>query len=338
MRSTFDNDRRNVSTTEGVLLLNRGEVRSLLTWPELIEATRRALIDLAEGNTLPSISSQLVVPGAALHLKAGALTVPPIISVKANLRPDAGNTSGAILVFDHERQRLHAVMSSGDLTAMRTAAIAAVAAKALVSREQVHVALIGAGPVAKRIDEVLDYLGIASEVRVWSRTRERAMDLVANATKRVKHRVCDDIVEALDGADLVISCTPSRSPLIYQEHLRSGAVILAMGADSVGKRELAPGVLESATIYADVQQDALRVGESAYLEEADAKRILNIGSILSTGTRVLLNGRNVVFDSVGSSAVDAAVVGLVVAQAAERGLGHWIDLDGVGTAAGDSSQ
>lgn len=323
--------------TNQVLLLNRGEVRSLLTWPELIEATRRALIDLAEGNTLPSISSQLVVPGAALHLKAGALTEPPIISVKANLRPDAGNTSGAILVFDHQRQRLHAVISSGDLTAMRTAAIAAVAATALISGEQVQVALLGAGPVARRTDEVLNYLGIASEVRVWSRTRERAVDLVADANKQVKHRVCDDVAEALDGADLVISCTPSRSPLIHQENLLPGAVILAMGADSVGKRELAPEVLESAVIYADVQQDALRVGECAYLEEATAKRVLNIGSILATQTRLSPDGRGVVFDSVGSSAVDAAVVGLVVAQAAERGLGRWIDLDGMGTFEGDTS-
>lgn len=318
-------------STDRVLLLNRGEVRSLLTWPELLEATRQALINLAQGNTLPSISSQLVVPGAALHLKAGALLVPPIISVKANLRPDAGNTSGAILVFDHEKARLHAVMSSGDLTAMRTAAIAAVAAKALLGREKVQVALLGAGPVAKRMDEVLKYMGIATEVRVWSRTHERAMALVSDSDGQVTHRVCDDIDEALRGADLVITCTPSRSPLIREENLLANAVILAMGADSVGKRELASGILESAQIYADVREDALRVGECAYLDEETAGRVSNIGSILSTGSRSLPDGRRIVFDSVGSSAVDAAVVGLVVAQAAERGLGHWIDLDGLGS-------
>lgn len=323
-----------MSSTDGVLLLNRGEVRSLLTWPELIDATSRALIDLAEGTALSSISSQLLVPGASLHLKAGALAVPPIISIKANLRPDAGSTSGAILVFNHVEQRLHAIMSSGDLTAMRTAAIAAVGAKALVNKEQVQVALVGAGPVAKRMDEVLSYLGIASEVRVWSRTRERAVALVAGADGRIKHRVCDDIGDALRGADLIISCTPSRSPLIHQENLLPEAVILAMGADSVGKRELAPGVLDSAKIYADVQQDAIRVGECAYLDEEAAKRVLNIGSILSTGTPRSANGQKIVFDSVGSSVVDAAVVGLVVAQAAERGLGRRIDLDGMDMAAG----
>jgi ornithine cyclodeaminase/thiomorpholine-carboxylate dehydrogenase len=105
-------------------------------------------------------------------------------------------------------------------------------------------------------------------------------------------------------------------------------VILALGADSVGKRELASRVLDSAEVYADVRQDALAVGECAYLNEDDARRVTNIGSILSTGIRPRPNGRRVVFDSVGSAAVDAAAVGLVVAQAAQRGLGLWIDLDG----------
>jgi ornithine cyclodeaminase/alanine dehydrogenase-like protein (mu-crystallin family) len=317
-----------MSSADRILLLNRAEVRDLLTWPELIDATHQALIGVAEADALPSVSNQLVVPGAALHLKAGALAVPPVISVKANLRPDAGSTSGAILVFDHEKQRLHAVMSSGDLTAMRTAAIAAVAVRALVGKAQVRVALLGAGPVAQRVDEALEYLAIAAEVRIWSRTRERAIGLATASSGRVKHRVCDGIADALRNADLVISCTPSRSPLIHREDLLPESVILAMGADSVGKRELASGVLDSAEVYADVRQDALTVGECAYLDEDDARRVTNIGSILSTGIRPQPNGRRVVFDSVGSAAVDAAAVGLVVAQAAQRGLGLWIDLDG----------
>lgn len=317
-----------MSSTEPILMLDREEVRSLLTWPELIDATQRALIDLAGGDVLPSISSQLVVPGASLHLKAGALAVPPLISVKANLRPTAGSTSGAIMVFDYERQRLHAVMASGDLTAMRTAAIAAVAARALVGTEPVRVALIGAGPVAQRVDEALDYLGNVAEVRIWSRSHDRAIDLATAYKGRVEHRVCETVADAVRGADLVITCTPSQSPLVYVEDLLPDAVILAMGADSVGKRELAPGVLDSAEIYADVRQDALVVGECAYLDAAAAGRVSSIGSVLSAGIGLRTKGRRVVFDSVGSSAVDAAVVGLVVAQATQRGLGRWFDLDG----------
>lgn len=317
-----------MSGTEPILMLNREEVRSLLTWPELIDAAQRALIDLAEGDSLPSISSQLIVPGASLHLKSGALAEPPIISVKANLRPEAGSTSGAILVFDYEKQRLQALMASGDLTAMRTAAIAAVAARALVGPEPVRVALIGAGPVAHRIDEALEYLGIAAEVRIWSRTHEHAIDLATAYKGQVEHRACRTISDTVTGADLVITCTPSQSPLVSVEDLLPDAVILAMGADSVGKRELAPGVLDSAEVYADVRLDALAVGESAYLNEESAARVLSIGPVLSAGIGSRTRDRRIVFDSVGSSAVDAAVVGLVLRQAAERALGRQFDLDG----------
>ncbi|MCU1403275.1 MAG: Ornithine cyclodeaminase [Microbacteriaceae bacterium] len=317
-----------MSGARPVLLLNRSEVNSLLEWPSLLGATQQALVDLAGGDSLPSVASQLVIPGAALHLKSGALKSPPVISVKANLRPDSGSTSGAILVFDHEAQVLTTVMSSGDLTAMRTAAIAAVAARALVGPDRVSVALVGAGPVARKVAEALEYLEIPSEVRVWSRSRASADALLESTGESdIEYRVFDDVDDAIRGAELIVSCTPARSPMIRSESLAPGAVILAMGADTAGKRELDAGVLESATIYADVREDALKVGESAYLAEGESSRVENIGNLFLSNPVEPASGNRIVFDSVGSSAVDAAVVALVLAGAAEKGLGRTVDLD-----------
>ena len=69
-----------------VRLVTRSEVRPLLRWPGLIEAIAQALIDASGGSAIAA-ASQLHVPGAALHLKSGALASPPVLSVKANLRP-----------------------------------------------------------------------------------------------------------------------------------------------------------------------------------------------------------------------------------------------------------
>ena len=318
---------KSVHDGEPILLLNRMEVRGLLRWPDLIAATSRALIDLAERDAPQSVASQLVVPRATLHLKAGALMRPPVLSVKANLRPDTGNTAGAILAFDYDAQRLHAVIASRDLTAMRTAAIAAVAARALSGRRRLTVALVGAGPVAKHVDEALNHLELASEVRIWSRTRQRAAHLATASTGEVEHRVFEDVAEAVAGADLVVSCTPSRAPLVFREHLSAQPVILAMGADSVGKRELGDGILESSDLYADVREDALRLGECAHLDGDNAAQVKNIGSFLPAGIKRSPD-RSVVFDSVGSSTVDAAAVALVLEMAQLRGVGRWIQLDG----------
>jgi ornithine cyclodeaminase/alanine dehydrogenase-like protein (mu-crystallin family) len=315
-----------MSATEPVVLINRSQVRELLNWPDMLAATGDALV-AATGPGVATVATQLVVPGASLHLKAGAITDPALMSIKANLRPDAGSASGAILAFDLERQRLHAVIASGDLTAMRTAAIAAVAARALRGTSPTTVALLGAGPVAQRVDEALRFLGCASEVRVWSRRISRAADLAAGASPAV-HRVCGTVDEALDGAELVVTCTPSREPLFEADRLHAEAVVLAMGADSPGKRELPDELLARAEIYADVRSDALRVGDCAHLAESDVARVRELGTLLASGLPAERGkGQHVVFDSVGSSAVDAAVVALVVTRAAERGLGDRFELD-----------
>jgi ornithine cyclodeaminase/alanine dehydrogenase-like protein (mu-crystallin family) len=323
-----------------ILLLSRADVLSLLTWPALIDAARRGLVEVAHASTLDGsadsgASTQVAYPGGSLHLKAGIQSVPPVLSVKANLRPHLGDSSGAILVFDLAQQRLQAIVAGADVTAMRTAAIAAVAAEELLTATgPVGVAILGAGPVGRRIDEALAHLGIASEVRWWSRSKDHASAAVAQSPAGVRHVACDTVEAAVAGAALVITCTPAREPILWMGHLEADVLVLAMGADTPGKRELGPDVLETATeVYADVPADALQVGESAYLPVADASRVSSLGSRLASrpaanGSQSL--GGRVVFDSVGSSVVDAATVALLVEGAAEQAVGSWIDLDDVG--------
>jgi ornithine cyclodeaminase/alanine dehydrogenase-like protein (mu-crystallin family) len=267
-----------------------------------------------------------------LHLKAGVASVPPVLSVKANLRPDLGDSSGAILVFDLARQRLQAIVASADVTALRTAAIAAVAASRLLGARPVPVAILGAGPVGRRVDEALIHLGIASQVRWWSRTSGNAAAAIAHASAGVPHVACDSSDTAVAGAALVVTCTPAREPILALRALDADAVVLAMGADTPGKRELAPDVLKAAAeIYADVPADALQVGETADLPATETDRVRPLGSLLTSGAaldRSRRHGGVVVFDSVGSSVVDAATVALLIEAAADQGIGSLIDLDG----------
>ncbi|HEV7567431.1 MAG TPA: NAD(P)-binding domain-containing protein [Microbacteriaceae bacterium] len=305
----------------GVQVWRRSDVRAALQWPQLLQVAEEALVAVSSPSALPAVSTQLLVPGASLHLKAGALLDPPVISIKANLRPDSGSASGAVLVFDYEGQQLRAIVASGDLTAMRTAAIAAIATRTLVTKTAPVVAILGAGPVARYTDEALAYLGIPGEVRIWSRSPERAAELVASASGAagadgvpvtVVHRACATVAEAVSGADVVVTCTPSRTPVLQLDELDPHAVVIAMGADGAGKRELGPGILEAAMLYVDVARDALRVGECEFLSDDQAGRVTELGTVFAGGA-AHADGL-VVFDSVGSSAVDAAVVGLLVGR------------------------
>jgi ornithine cyclodeaminase/alanine dehydrogenase-like protein (mu-crystallin family) len=307
-----------------LLVLDREQVGAALDWAPLLAVTREALIGLAAADAVEPLAAQMPLPGASLHVKGGAVRVPSLLSLKANLRPDAGSSDGAILVFDHAAGTLRAVLASGDLTARRTAAIAAVAAEALGAGADAAVAVVGAGPLASAVQEVLDHRGIGRDLRVWSRSPERARALAAAGTGRNDVRACATVREAVEGADVVVTCTPAREPLLVGEDLLPDALVLAMGADTPGKRELGEGVLDEAVLFADAPAEALTVGEYAYLPASEGGRVRSLGAFLAGNEPLARDGRLIV-DSVGSPAVDAAVCAMVLDRAAESGSGTWLD-------------
>ncbi|MHB1595343.1 MAG: hypothetical protein ACYCU3_14300 [Streptosporangiaceae bacterium] len=309
-----------------VRLLTRSQVRDLLDWPGLIDAVAAALAATAADSRAVADSAQLRVPGAALHLKSGATFDPALLSVKANIRPDAGSADGLIVAFDPVGFAVRAVLDSAALTGMRTAAVAAVAARALAAPGPNEVAVIGTGPVGRNAITALAQTVEVSGLRLWSRGAGAAEDAAAHASGLgIPATVCGTPGEAAEGAPVVLTATPARAPVLAAGSVRDDAVILAMGADTAGKRELGPGLLDDADLVADSPSDARTVGELGYLPAGrDPAEIVPLGRIL-IGQRPAGRGRRVVFDSVGSAVVDAACVALVLTAAAERGIGEFFD-------------
>jgi ornithine cyclodeaminase/alanine dehydrogenase-like protein (mu-crystallin family) len=307
-----------------VRLLTRSQVRSLLRWPELIEATAQALAAASSGESA-SAASQLHVPGAALHLKSGALVRPPVLSVKANLRPEAGGAAGLVVAFDPVNYTVRAVLDSADITAMRTGAIAAVAARQLAGPGPRRLALLGAGPVARQSLAALAQVVELEQVRVWSRDQGRSEKISSGTARAI---AVGSVQQAVAGADLVLTATPAREPLLTGADLGDHVLVLAMGADTRGKRELGDGVLDDAELVADVPADAAEVGELAYLPGGpDPARSVALGDLLA-GRRQLPGGRRIVFDSVGTAVADAAAVALILATAEHEQVGALLDFAG----------
>jgi ornithine cyclodeaminase/alanine dehydrogenase-like protein (mu-crystallin family) len=307
-----------------VRLLTRSQVRSLLRWPELIEAAAAALIDASSGESAAA-SSQLHVAAAALHLKSGALTQPPTLTVKANLRPEAGGSAGLIVVFDPVRCTVRAVLDSADITAARTGAIAAVAARQLAGPGPHTLAVLGAGPVARQSLAAISQVAPLTEVRIWSRDAARTAQVAATFPAAIPVGSPRD---AVAGAGIVLTATAAREPLLTGADLADHVLVLAMGADTRGKRELGDGVLEGAELIADVPGNAVEVGELAYLPGGpDPARCVALGELLA-GRRQLAGGKRVVFDSVGTAVADAAAVALVLATAEAEQVGTLVDFAG----------
>lgn len=134
--------------------------------------------------------------------------------------------------------------------------------------------------------------------------------------------------QAVAGADIVLTATPAREPLVTGADLGDHALVLAMGADTRGKRELGDGVLDDAELVADVPADAAEVGELAYLPGGpDPARCVALGDLLA-GRRQLTGGKRIVFDSVGTAVTDAAAVALILATAEREQVGTRLDFTG----------
>jgi ornithine cyclodeaminase/alanine dehydrogenase-like protein (mu-crystallin family) len=305
-------------------LLSGPDIRAVLTWPDTIQSVRDSFRAAAAGRILGPAAAQVPTPDGSLHLKAGGLLDPSLLSVKANLRPDAGRALGVILLFDPDGVTLRAVLESAEVTAYRTAATAVVAAGALGAQDNCSVAVLGTGKVAGAVIEALPYEINVSAFHLWGRNREHAAQLAHANGSSVPVHVHDTPGGATAHADVVVTCTPSRSPLIETTDLRDGALVLAMGADSPGKRELADDVLAGAIIVADDPVAVTRVGETAFLPNTAADAVLgDLGSLLA-GAVTLPGGTaraRVVFDSVGIAFVDTAVAALVLRKAEANGLG-----------------
>lgn len=315
----------------GTLLLTRSDIRQVVQWPALFDAVRDGLLLRAKGQTALPVSGQIAMPTALLHLKAGAIFDPGALSVKANIRPTGGNASGVVVLYDTEAGRVEAILDSADITAMRTAALATVAAEALASPGPVHLAVLGAGPLAAQVLAALPQrLNIAS-VHLWSRGRARAEALTRCVD--VPTYIYDTPGEAARQANIIVTATPSRTPYLEAGDIADGALLLAMGADSPGKRELAASVLEAAQIIADQREDVLKVGKSAYLPADGADRIVaELGALLAGGSPIAppatQGARFCVFNSVGSAIIDATVSRSIVSLAKTAGLGTMFDFAG----------
>jgi ornithine cyclodeaminase len=308
------------------ILITREEVQQLLDWEAVYGATREGILAEARASDLSELSGQVHYDDGSLHLKAASLEEKETLSVKANLRPAQGGMSGILLAYDLRTQRLAGLIDAGSVTARRTGAIGAVATKHLTAPGLLTVAILGTGPVGLETARALARVVDIKHMRLWSRTPASSLRAATDLEDTIHSESCSTVEEAVGGADVVVTATPTSSPILGVDQLAANALILALGADTAGKRELQFDVMANADIVADVPADALRVGESAYLPTARRREVSALSRLLQTSATPKRTHSFLVFDSVGSSFVDAAVTSVIMRRAVERGVGSPVHL------------
>ncbi|TPK83984.1 ectoine utilization protein EutC [Mesorhizobium sp. B2-4-17] len=156
------------------------------------------------------------------------------------------------------------LLDNGYLTDIRTAAAGAVAAKHLSRPDSSVAAIFGAGVQAGLQLEALRLVRPITEARIWARDAAKA-ELTAGALREklgIAVRAEPSAAEAVVGADIIVTTTPSTEPLIKAGFISAGQHITAMGSDAEHKNEIAPAILRMADLYvADSARQTRRLGE-----------------------------------------------------------------------------
>jgi ornithine cyclodeaminase len=319
-----------------ILVFSEASVRAALDMPSLIDAVERALVSSSSGAAeLPAVI-HLDVPESRgeVHVKAGYVHGAPIFAVKVSSGfsgPDGGAFDGLVAVFDaRDGSPAAFLLDRGAVTDLRTGAAGGVAARHLAPTRVTTVAVVGTGLQARY---QLDALAVArpgfAHVRVWGRDREHAAhcldDLLARPglPEGCTFAVADSVEAAVDGADVVVTCTASREPLVRLEWLAPGVHVTAVGSDAPDKRELDPRILAAADVLvADSRAQCADIGELHHALEAGAigspAEVAELGEV-AVGTR---QGRTsddqlTVCDLTGVGVQDVAAAALVLERAPE---------------------
>jgi alanine dehydrogenase len=322
------------------LMLSDEEVKRLLSMREVIEAVEKAFREKGLKRVQMPAKVYLFYKKFNGDLRAmpSYLEELDISAVKVvNVHPDNRKKYGlptvmaVIILVDPKNGFPLAVMGGKAITDMRTGAAGGIAAKYLARKDSKDVAFVGAGDQARtQLAGLLEVYGKLGEVRVWSRKETTARIFVDEMEKKYGN-LCKliptkSIREAVASADIIVTTTPSREPLVMNGWIGDGVHFNCIGADAPGKEELDPMILKRAKIVVDDWEQASHSGE---INVPLSKGIItkeNVWAEIGEIVAGLKPGREredeiTVFTSTGLAIQDAIVAKLVYDKALKKGVG-----------------
>jgi ornithine cyclodeaminase/alanine dehydrogenase-like protein (mu-crystallin family) len=306
-------------------LITADAVRDSISPVRAIDAVERALVALARGSVLAPQAIGERVPQGTFHVKtcAGAVGVLGTLFVAKVNANFPGNPSrhglptiqGAILAFDTRDGTLLAVIDSGSVTSLRTAATTAVAIRHLARKDARIATVVGCGAQGKAHLEMLGHVLPLQSVFLHdvdlARARELA-DWARQAGLPFEVAVAADFPAATGRSDVVVTCTGSDTPFLEACHVEAGTMVAAVGADNESKAEIGISLLEAARIVTDRTAQCLSSGDLRRLAGDSAgageREWLELGQVIANGSCRVREDEVVVFDSTGLAVQDLAIV------------------------------
>jgi alanine dehydrogenase len=318
------------------LLINRREIKSLLTIERCIVAVEEAFKLLASGKAQPPGILGVHAKDGGFHIKAGIMNLNReyfVAKTNGNFPNNQKNNGlptiqGVIVVCDATNGKLLAIMDSIEITIIRTGAATAVAAKYLSKPDSKTVTICGCGNQGEISLRAVRCVRSIDRVFAYDVDETIATKFASRLTNElgITIEVVADLKDALSQSDICITCTTSDKYFISKDDVRPGTFIAAVGSDSEHKQELDPKLLACSKVVADSIEQAIKIGELHHALSSKVMKRENIfgemGEIVAGVKPPRLSEEEIIiFDSTGIALQDVAAAAVVYENALSRNVG-----------------
>lgn len=324
------------------LVLTHADVEHLLAMPACIELMAGALKDLALGELRQPLRSVYAPPGAPVLMAwmpayrsgvAAGFGMKLLCVIPDNPTRGLDGHQGAIVLLDGTTGQLRALVDASAITAIRTAAVTAVATRLLAREDARVLALVGTGVQAQRHLAAIPLVRPIERVLVAGRTPERACEFVARVQPHTERHLeaAESVEAAVCGADIVVTATTAREPVLLGAWLRPGTHVNAIGASQPTHREIDVTTWATATAFVDRRESVER--EATDYQQAWSEGMIGAEQVPAELGDLLLGrvaGRTSVeqvtlFRSLGLASEDLVAAQYVVDRALEASMGTRVE-------------
>lgn len=333
---------RSLMNPDGTLMLKRSEVAALLNLGECIGAVEEAFRLNEEGESLPPGVLETLTGDGGFHIKAAGLRLAERIyyaaKVNANFPQNMARwglptIQGIIALYDGESGCPLALLDSIEITALRTGAATAVAAKYLARPDSKVATICGCGVQGRVQLRSLAQVLRLENVYAYDQDESLSGVFAVEMSEELGMNVIPvtDMPGAAGESDVCVTCTPSRRAFLMREHVRAGTFIAAVGADNPLKQELDPGLMASSKVVADILEQCAAIGDLHHAIVAGVMSTSDVYAELGAVAAGRTPGRAsseevIIFDSTGTALQDVAAARVVYEKALEAGVGYRLDL------------
>ena len=288
--------------------LDEEQVRAVLRMDDLIPAMETALIEFSAGRVAQPVRQMLSVEphggyfGAMPAAGSVGLGAKLVAFYPGNAALGLHTHAAMVLLFRPETGEPLAIMDGRLITEMRTAAVSAVATRAMAAEGAKVLAVLGSGVQARSHVEALRLVRDFQDIRVWSRTPEHAEHFAAEIGATAM-----SAEEAVRSADVIVTATSAREPVLLGSWLKKGAHVNAVGWPGPQGRELDTDAMRNVLVV-DSREAVLKESGDVLLSGAEIHA--ELGEVLA-GSKPVPKGVTTVFKSVGIAVEDVAAANLI---------------------------